>query len=94
MNFDDIENIWSILESSEHPKSSKLLLRKIDISGFHLGYNIENRNRVIVLELEAKLTKQILKNDPNWKGIAFEEFKLDSKRNAICLSLIDRKSVV
>lgn len=91
MNFDDIENIWSILESSEHPKSSKLLLRKIDISGFHLGYNIENRNRVIVLELEAKLTKQILKNDPNWKGIAFEEFKLDSKRNAICLSLINHE---
>jgi len=91
MNFHDIENIWTKLENSDHPKSSKLLLRKIDISGFHLGYNVENHNRLVVLELERKLILQILKKDPKWKGIAFIEVSLDPKRFAICLSLVNQE---
>lgn len=88
MDSKELNNIWSDIESKNYSDSDNLILRKIDISGFHVGIDGKQKHRVIVVECRRGLIDQVLRKNPNWKGIKFMEVMLGIERFGICLSLV------
>lgn len=68
---EDLNTYWVNLENDSRNLDRDIILRKINPIGLHIGFNIINNQRLIVLELPENINVEQLRF-PNWNGILFE----------------------
>jgi len=91
---DNLNAIWESLKKDigDTGLDKSLILRRLRPVGLHIGIDLSNRQRVLLLEIKSSNVININKL-PRWKGVELSVRNLSDNREAILLKLKDSEGI-
>lgn len=86
----ELAALWSSLESESQNSKGRFLLRKLNSIGLHIGIDLVNSRRVLVLETST-LKRSEARDLPKWKGLQLSAVQLEVGTWGLLASLVDLK---